>query len=93
MFRSMSPRMEHEMKLCKDCAHFRAPIGNLDASEYANCLSGMQTSPVTGATDLPGQSSRFCLTLRRSDKAGDCGSDAKQFKSRQLASIQMGHLS
>lgn len=72
------------MKLCKDCASFRAPQETLNVGEYALCTSGLQLNPVTGETDLPTQSSRYCLNLRRSEKAGDCGSEAKLFTPKQL---------
>lgn len=72
------------MKLCKDCASFRAPLETLNVGEYATCTSGMQLNPVTGETDLPTQSSRYCLTVRRSEKPGDCGADAKQFTPKQI---------
>jgi hypothetical protein len=76
------------MKFCKDCAHFRAPLPNLDIGEYAHCLFGMQVNPVTGATDLPTQSSRYCLNVRKSAKSEDCGTDAKMFRPKHLMPVE-----
>lgn len=81
------------MKLCKDCASFRTPVGILDVGEYAQCASGMQLNPVTGATDLPTQSSRYCLNVRRSEKPGDCGTDANRFTPKQIGvAAELAHI-
>lgn len=67
------------MKFCKDCAHYRATDTSLPDGEYAKCAKGLQVNPVTGDLDLATQSTRYCLNLRQSEMAGDCGPGAKFF--------------
>jgi hypothetical protein len=69
------------MKLCKNCTHFRAPAASLDIGEYTKCAFGLKLNPVTGDTDLPTQSSKYCSTLRALTNPTDCGVEAKWFQS------------
>jgi len=77
------------MKYCKSCVHFQSPLAPLNVSEYAKCAFGLVVSPVTGSTELRTQSSDYCITLRKSEKAGDCGADAKHFEERVFSSLSV----
>lgn len=73
------------MKLCKDCSFFRAPSNGLHVTAYAHCTYGIAMSPVTGELDMPTQSNDYCVLLRKSEKASDCGAEARFFMPSNLA--------
>jgi hypothetical protein len=76
------------MKFCKACAFFMAPAGVLDVGEYAACTKGMKVNPVTGNTDLKTQSSKYCISLRQSEKDGDCGKEARFFLAIEVPFVE-----
>jgi hypothetical protein len=69
------------MKLCIDCKYFRYPSTlHLDTSEYGTCAYGLVPSPVTGKPTLKSQSFIYCITLRQSRDAKDCGAKGQFFE-------------
>ena len=76
------------MKLCINCVHIQKPKASDSIEwigEYSLCGHGMKINPVTGERDVPTQSSKFCSSLRESQKSQDCGPDGQFFSPQTLS--------
>jgi hypothetical protein len=70
-------------KFCKDCAHIIAPPSGYELGDYAKCGYGFAMHPVTGRIELPTQRLTYCIGLRQSADAQNCGPDARFFEPKE----------
>lgn len=79
--RSVDPSSQgrdQDMRLCIDCKH--CVRDSAKPSEFSQCVrpGTKKTDPVTGHTSF-----WFCLTVRESKLAIDCGMEAKFFEAKR----------